>query len=365
MRADEFSIAASSAGGSTALEDPIQTIEDELDMSAIFVIRNAREDYLFPIIKGDKKFYHGDNVNDVDIRLIIDSVDLTAKALCPQDYLRFISLKLASWRRDVRELIDPRSPEYRMQKYNDFTGGTIYKPSGSYGPFVDYICKITGTITGTFTVGETVTSSGGVAGITGFSATVKEVGSGFVILHKVTGSIDPDGRGDDTITGDDSTATLDTITDVQDEFNRYKVIKRYSGNQTLSAFFNGETVDSLVLATGDIVVLPEQTDPEETGTYLIGATANDLVKLTSDINTPPSGSIIEAFRAQSTSDTISEFTYAPRLKPEEMPEELLDSVIDVCASRVLKYLGRTDAAMMALQSASQIMGAQLQGFKQE
>jgi hypothetical protein len=75
--------------------------------------------------------------------------------------------------------------------------------------------------------------------------------------------------------------------------------------------------------------------------------------------------MIELFRAQSTNDEIESFLYVPRLKPEEMPEELLDAVIDVCASRVLKYLRQYDASNMALQSAGQLMGAQLQGFKPE
>lgn len=365
VRVDEFAVSASSVGGNTALEDPIETIEDELDMSAIFVLRNAREDYLYQLIKGDKKYYHGDNVQDVDVRLIVDEEDLSAIVVCPQDYLRFISLKLDSWKREVRELISPASPEYRTQKQNAFTGGSIYKPVAAFGPFSDYTLKVTGTITGTFVVGETVTGSGGVSGVSAFTAKVKEVASGYIVFEKVSGVVDPAGRGHDTITGDTSLATIDTITDVQDEFNRYLVIKRYSGNQTISGMYNGQAVGGLTLATGDIVELPEQTDSDETGTYLIGVSTGTETKLTSDVSTPKAGTMIEVFRAQSTSDTISSFNYIPRLKPEEMPEEVLDAVIDVCASRVLKYLGRVDAASLAMQSAGQLMGLQLQGFKPE
>jgi hypothetical protein len=365
VRVDEFAVASSTVGGSTALEDPIATIDDELDMSAIFVIRNAREDFLYPIIVSDKKMYHGDYVNDVDTRLIYDAVDLSVQVVCPQDYLRFISLKLDSWTREVREQISPMSPEYRMQKGNKHTGGSVYKPVASYGPFDDYILKVTGTITGTFVVGETVNGSGAVSGADAFTAKVKEVAAGYLILNTVSGSIDITGRGHDVLTGATSSATLATPTAVQDEFNRYKVIKRYSGNQTITSFYNGQAVGGLTLATGDIIVLPEQTDSEATGTYRIGANYAALVKLTSDVNTPQSRAMIELFRAQSTNDEIESFLYVPRLKPEEMPEELLDAVIDVCASRVLKYLRQYDAANMALQSAGQLMGAQLQGFKPE
>lgn len=45
----------------------------------------------------------------------------------PDDFLRFMNLKLAEWKRDVFELVDPRSNRVRMQ-YNSFTGGDIYNP---------------------------------------------------------------------------------------------------------------------------------------------------------------------------------------------------------------------------------------------
>ena len=361
VRADEFNVRADSVGGATALEDPIKTIEDELNQAAVEVIRNAREDFLFPILESDVKRYHGDNIQDVDIRMDIDR-NLIATIVCPQDFLRFITLKLSSWNTEVRELVSPQSPEYRTQKYASI-GGSVTKPTVVLSPFGEYILKVTGTISGAFTVGETVTGSGGPSGCDAFTATVKTVTSGYIVLKNVSGVVGTT-RAHSTITGDSSSATITTYADIQDEFNKYKKIKTFTGNVMLSDLYNRRVAETLTLATNDIVSASAQTDPDENGTYLINATGTPT-KLSNDINTPQVGASLEVYRSQSTNDTIDKFHYIPKLLPEEMPEELLDAVIDRAAGRLLKYLGRAEAARIAYESAAYLMGSQLQGFKQE
>lgn len=54
-----------------------------------------------------------------------------------------------------------------------------------------------------------------------------------------------------------------------------------TGNVDISQLNNGDTVDGVVVATGDVVILPLQSTPAEDGWYLVGATAGSTVRWTS------------------------------------------------------------------------------------
>jgi hypothetical protein len=51
----------------------------------------------------------------------------------PDDFSRFMDLRLAEWKRDVYEMVDPRSNRVRLQ-YNQFTKADAYNPVASKVP---------------------------------------------------------------------------------------------------------------------------------------------------------------------------------------------------------------------------------------
>lgn len=363
-RADEFSVAASDVGGNTAIEDPIATLEKELDYFALYVIRNARIDLLYPLMEGNLKHFHDENqlgyVNDVATRIKIRSAtDLSGIVVCPHLFQRFVSIKLTSWKKEVRDLIPNNGVEYKNERDNVYSGGSIYQPKAALSPFSEYETKLTGTLSAPFTVGETVTGSAGASNNTPATGIVKESGTGYIILKDVKGSFDlSGGRGSVTGTGGTSGSTITSITAIQDEYNRYKVIKKATANFNTTNLYNGQSLESLTLATGDIVSLPFQTTGSESGIWRVGATSGTGVQLTTDIITKNKGMAIEIFRAISTSDTIETFNFIREHKPEEMPGEVLDMVVEYGAYRLLRIMERFNAANLAMQSASQLMGAQ-------
>ena len=134
-------------------------------------------------------------------------------------------------------------------------------------------------------------------------------------------------------------------------------------NVTAANIYNGQTIDSLSVSTGDILVLTAQTDEDENGVYYAGASAT--TKLTGEIDTINCGQAIEFFRATDANDTIELFHYIPKLLPEQMPDELLDMVIYYCAGRVLEAAEMFGEAERAFGRAAELMGIQRQGFKGE
>lgn len=368
-RINEYSESSLSVGGSTALEDPIKMIEDEMDYAAIYVLRNAKEEIISPMVITESNHYNQseDHVNSSPTRLIISN-SLVGELVCPESYLRFVSLKLTSWHREVRQLIEPRSPEWRNQASNPYTGGSVYKPVAALKPFTDYECKLYGTITGDFTEGEKVTGTGGVQDITLPSGYIKSVGSNYLILNKVQGSWDVGGRGATGLSGQDSGATLTSITGVENEFSKYKVIKEYYEDIDLDTLEPGEFpgADNFSPLAGDIIGLNAQTDFDKNGVYLVKVKENNIgyLKLSSERNTNKMKSI-EVFRAGSVNDEIEYFSYIPELKPEYLPNEIIDIVIYVCASRVCDAMERFDASQYFMGKAMEMMNLPKEGYRNE
>jgi len=364
VRADEFSLAADDIGGDTALEAPIETIEDELDLAALYVVRNARLDLLFPLSEGNLKHFHDKDqlgyVNDVDTRISVRSAtDLSGVIPCPHLFQRFVSLKLTSWKKEVRDLMPYGGQAYLDERDNKYSGGSKYKPKAALAPFTGYETKLTGTLSNPFTVGEKVTGSGGATGHTPATGIVKESGAGFIKLKDVQGSFDlSGGRGSTIGTGGTSGETITSITAIQDEYNRYKVIKKTAFNVSTPTtnLVNLSTIESLILNTGDFVSLPFQNTASENGIWRVGASTG--AQLTKDIITKNKGQAIEFFRADTANDSIESFQWIREHKPEEMPGEILDMMIDEGAYRILKFMGRFEAAKLARASADHLMGLQ-------
>lgn len=290
-RVDMVTPTGDSVGGSTAIEAPIETIEEELDKAARYVLKYAKRELVLPAAVVDLKHFHGTEVNDQDTRLIVRDDDLSGLVVCPDNFIRFISMKLDSWKRELTGLISQGDPIYKYQRNNRYSGGSIYKPTGALAAFGSYQAA---------------------------------------------------------------------------EKTKYTVDKVFTTNQTLSTLFNGETVDSYAISTGDILVLRGQTNYADNGTYKAAASGaptklSDEVSDTSG-NYPMPNKAIEIFRAGSTNDTIESFIYIPKLVAEEMPEELEDPMIWQCAGNVLESMGDSNLAKIAWDQVKIVLDTQKEGL---
>lgn len=290
-RVDEIVPAGDNIAGGTAIEAPIETIDDELDFSAVYVLRTAKLPLVLPAVRGDKKHFHGTSVEDVDTRIIIDS-DKKATIVCPDDFLRFVSLRLSGWSRDLKALHDQNDPKYRFQEYNKYTSGSPYKPVGFLVSFLDY------------TAGEQI---------------------------------------------------------------KWTIDQTLSANQDLTTLYDGQTPSGgTILATGNIIALTGQTDDDDNGIYLVNVSGSPT-KLSHHTSNAyaNSGQAIEVYRTGSGSDTIEKFHYIPRLTAEEMPDELIDSMIWHCAGRVFEFMGNTEGSNIAFAKADALLGNLKSGLEGE
>lgn len=351
-RIDEVVPEGENKGGQTSIEAPIETIDDELDYSAHYILRTAKIELLFPTIQSDKKHFHGDSVNEVNTRLVIDS-NRVATIVCPEDFLRFVACRLSGWKRDLKEIISQTDAKYRFQEGNKYTSGSADKPEGAMVSFGEYLTTIThgGVGGGPFTAGEKVT--GGTSGAVGYF--VESTSSTVLTLDRVTGHFEAA----ETITGADSSATATIASGgIVDEYNKWVISQTLAENETLANLYNGQTPASsgaTALSTDDIIILTGQSDEDENGTYKVNASGAPT-KLTDSTSTGNSGTAIQCFRAASTSDTLTKFHYVPRLTAEEMPEDLIDPLIWHCAGRVLEYMGRMEESTAAIQKADALLG---------
>ena len=309
-RIDEVIPVGDVVQGQTAIETPLDAIEDELDFSAEFVTRVGDLEQLFPALVSDLKYFHDHNnitksdgskvAANTDVIKFIKT-DLTTIIPLPEDFVRFVSLKLNSSKKEITELISSQDPQYRLQQNNPYTSGTRHKPVGALVSFTDY------------------------ADSSNFKNNSNSAVNTNLLQRKYT--IDANGN--------------------------------FTTNQTLSGLNNSFSG----LATDDVIVLKGQTNPRENGTYLVNASGSPT-KLSKNFNTiTESGTVfatgqvnnmaIEFFKANATSDTIEKFAYIPRLLAEEIPDGLIDPLCYHCAGRVLESLQRpTEAQFMYTKANS-------------
>ena len=125
-------------------EAPVNFIEEELDRSAEFILRMGPVTMVKQaMVKAAKHFPVGMTDPNTpspnpDVRVIYDSDTGIAIVPCPQDFLRFISIELSTWRMPVMELLKQEDPKYRIQKNNRDHRGTELKPKAALIGFTDY-----------------------------------------------------------------------------------------------------------------------------------------------------------------------------------------------------------------------------------
>lgn len=283
-RVDELLPTGDNTGGSTMIEAPMAKIEKELDHSALYVLRRGDLNIVLPAIEGDLKHFHGDNVEDVDTRIIIDAATKKTTIVCPDDFARFVSCRLSGWKQDLQVVLPQADPSYRQQESNPYTGGSKYKPKGYLVSFFSYISA---------------------------------------------------------------------------ENTKWTIAQTLTDAETLSALYNGQTPASTgasALSTGDIIALTNQADYSENGLYLVNASGAPTKISNHTSNTYINcGQAIEVYRADTSSDTLTKFNYIPKMVAEEIPDELVDAMIEHCAGRVFSQMGMTTQKDAALQQAEFIL----------
>tara|TARA_R100001591_G_scaffold85187_1_gene91533 strand:+ start:211 stop:1227 length:1017 start_codon:yes stop_codon:yes gene_type:complete len=311
-RIDEVIPVGNVVQGQTAIETPIDAIEDELDFSAEFVTRVGSIELLFPALVSDLKMFHdnqfitqtGDanaDVNDKDMMLSFQS-DLSVIIPVPEDFLRFVSIKLNSSKKEVTELISSEDPEYRLLQNNPYTSGTRHKPKAALISFSDYN-------------NSTDFFKNGISN-SGFNTNL--------LLQKHT-----------------IATTGFFIT-----------------NQDLATLNNSHSN----LSTNDKILLVGQTNTSENGVYLVLASGSPKL-LSKNTNSKVIGGVrfatgetknsaIHYFKANSTSDSIEKFHYIPKMIAEDIPDTLTDPLVYHCAGRVLESLQRPQEAQIMYQKAN-------------
>ena len=357
VRCDELIPAGSTEGGSGTIEAPAATIDQELDLSSEFILRTAPLPLIYNAIKSNLKHFHGDSANDVDTRITIGT-KMKATIICPANFLRFVSLRLNSSGRALKEVMNPLDQNYRYQDGNEFIAGSPEKPSGALVSIAreDYRATLThGAVTsGPLVVGEIVTQTGTLA--TGVIVSGGLTGAGDTIVNTISGIFNATG----VLTGGTSGATT-TPSVVVSEVDRWVIDFTYTTNQIVADLDD----DDASISTDEIFVLTVQDIATENGTYKCNASGVEPTKLSDDVATHLPLAAVEFFSANAAADTIEHFHYIPRLRAEEMPNELTDALVWHCSGRVLLYMGRTEEANKAFESAAVLLGTMKVGLVNE
>lgn len=101
---------------------PIPYINEELDKSALYVLRSAKKQLVYAAAK----VISTDAVSAMhDGKLIVT---------CPADYVRFLRIKLKGWKRPADQIISVDANRYRQQS-NKFLSGDDHKPVATLIPW--------------------------------------------------------------------------------------------------------------------------------------------------------------------------------------------------------------------------------------
>jgi hypothetical protein len=154
---------------------------------------------------------------------------------------------------------------------------------------------------------------------------------------------------------------------VSAEQTKRTIAQTLTVNQVLTALFNGETPAGFsLLATNEIIILNSQTDTTQNGTYKVNA-AGEPTKLTHETTTVNRGMALQCFRAKTSTDTLEELFYVPKLKAEQLPDEFTDALVDETAYRVLRTMGpeRAQEAQAAREASMILLNSMKVGLQGE
>lgn len=312
-RIDEVATDSSASANQLGIEAPIETIEEELDNAAREVLSLAKVETLFPSIVSDKKFHHntgnGSHVANLVLRVTKDDGSGTEAAFnFNSDYSGNIPLPPDFLRFVSLKMSDWDRSVTELLAYNSA------QQKLQYNKFTN----------GNYSKPQAVLVPWGVY---------------------------TSGAGK--------------------EDSPYTLVETTSANVALSAIFGGQTVDGQAVATGELIYLANQDNYDENGVYVVpavtGLAVSDKIAEPFQVNSTleQSKAAIRFFKSRSASATIEEFMYIPKLKAEQMPDELIDAMVSFCAVRALRFLRQTEAANNEYQYAFNLLGISKKGLDGE
>ena len=115
-----------------AVEGAVPNMEQELNQAALFVLRKAPKQLVYPAAK--KIAESTGEVPGKDSLVVLQDKEAGLTSIsCPGDYLRFLRLHLEGWKRPVDQLASVDDGRYR-QRSNRFYNGNPYKPTAALVP---------------------------------------------------------------------------------------------------------------------------------------------------------------------------------------------------------------------------------------
>jgi len=225
----------------------------------------------------------------------------------PDDYLRFLSFKIASWLQEVNELKTTEDSSYKLQKYS-FTRGGIAKPE----VFINSKTKTNVAVAQVDSV--TFIGSSGEAQVSGPGALSKAI--------------------------DFNTSEIQTATDFMtlyaaDYTAKGITLSRVNNKITFTAAVAGVPFDHPIVLTvsGDL-----------TGEVLL-VTANVPVK--------EAKKVLEYYSDPTLTHTLEKFMYIANVGAEHIQSDLYDALSWLCASKVLQIWGQFSGNASYAEKAAQ------------
>lgn len=111
-----------------------------------------------------------------------------------------------------------------------------------------------------------------------------------------------------------------------------RVVAASPSNVTVATLANGSTVDGATVATGDYVLLPNQTDPTEIGVYWIRATGPAIRSLLMKAGSNAAGARVYVERGNTYADQVFRCTNNSGSATVESGTDVLDFVTDGCCT---------------------------------
>jgi hypothetical protein len=124
------------------IEAPIAFIQRELKESGYHILSQAPLIQVKQVLKKAEKHFPVNPPSPAinpNVRVIPSSTQTAYVIPCPTDFLRFLSIRLSTWKANVTELIPEESPEYLAQQNIKWTRGTELKPKAALISFSDYL----------------------------------------------------------------------------------------------------------------------------------------------------------------------------------------------------------------------------------
>jgi hypothetical protein len=128
--------------GDSIIEAPIAFIQRELKESGYHILSQAPIIQVKQVLKKAVKHFGTDPdspATNPNVRVIASNTPTAYVIPCPTDFLRFLSIRLSTWKATVTELIPEESEEYLSQQNIKWTRGTELKPKAALISFTDYI----------------------------------------------------------------------------------------------------------------------------------------------------------------------------------------------------------------------------------